>query len=976
MTRNKVEPPSSSPAPICESQPRPNSPTTTERGTQPYHALYDTPTEETQPTELKHSERARAKSSCAWDAPAMLIHVSVEYQQRSKLAASKSKPAAAQPDSVGVQSHTTATRTARSQRAKRPAKRRALRFNSESSGDEPGGMSGDELDNNPKPWKRRGSGSKGHSPPPKPPGRGGKIARASQAADQRVILEPGAARELGDLIGINVSTATPAALKETLRTLSNPNLLQVGPSLRYPQVRGQAATPLPTMNKKVTYHRERLLDLARPRPSELSNMDTRPAKRSHTETCGESADEEMLDPDADKPEPNSPGLPRISSFLPSSQPLPSTSSTQRAVVNAFASQRDPLRTGSGPDFRPTPVPQTKGSFMRFSPRPRPANPEHRPFSPEPRPFSPDPRPFSPEPRPFSPDPRPLSPDPRPSNPEPPHANANANTNTNTNTNANTNSEASPDPHDISPITEPRRAKPTLPARSAAPSTSGCKPLPDPNSATESETESEPQLKPKPKRRRRRHHSKRKTPTRNESPEPPAQSSNQRRQHPAGEQDAHNTSSAPRRDAYNILVRLNELLEDDVGPNNNEIDSLLRQAADLTPQRQPDQHPSSSHAQHGQHPSSSRAQHGSSSLRTQTGPSSSHMWSRPSPPHARPGPAPDHDRRRRRPARDANSSGHNSEGEAGTGEETDVEATDADNPIAPERSGLSRYPSTWGRVASQAICLLQSTAIQKGVYQGHDTFCKWARNTYHRAWKSFCPHISYKECPLDLLQTIIIRISNLRTEVKKRIRMVIRYLFGFVMGLSEEALSANRQLVARLGHNTFHCRNLETDKDQYENKAFVGAICEAYFWYPDSFLIRDEAQMDKLIEEGLPLPAVAFVLTMMQECIQEWQTGYMKPRDLNITVQRAIFDAHLQGLIEYWRPARKRLTRFQVDWFKTGMEYAGIEIHRYEDEEHYCQSITRAEHVRPDTPEESEESEPEFNKNGRLTARSKGKHKAR
>ncbi|KAG9090566.1 hypothetical protein FS749_000459 [Ceratobasidium sp. UAMH 11750] len=92
-----------------------------------------------------------------------------------------------------------------------------------------------------------------------------------------------------------------------------------------------------------------------------------------------------------------------------------------------------------------------------------------------------------------------------------------------------------------------------------------------------------------------------------------------------------------------------------------------------------------------------------------------------------------------------------------------------------------------------------------------------------------------------------------------------------MGLSEEAMSANRQLVARLGHNTFHCRDLVTDQHQYEHKVFICAICEAYFWYPNSFLIRDEDNIDNLIEEGLPLPAVAFVLTMMQECIQEWQT---------------------------------------------------------------------------------------------------------
>ncbi|KAG9081242.1 hypothetical protein FRC06_005703 [Ceratobasidium sp. 370] len=226
MPHNKVHPPSSSPAPIRESQPRPNSPTTTEHGTQPYHALYDTPPEGTQPVELKRSERARAMSTRGRD--------TLEYQQRRKLAVSKADPMATQPKAMGVQFHTTtATRTARSQRAERLAKRRALRLDGESSGNESGGMSGNESDKNPKPWKRHNSA---HSPPPKPPGCSGKIVRASQATDRQVVLEPGATRELWDLIGINVSTTMPAALKETLCTLSNPNSLQVGPSQRYPQV--------------------------------------------------------------------------------------------------------------------------------------------------------------------------------------------------------------------------------------------------------------------------------------------------------------------------------------------------------------------------------------------------------------------------------------------------------------------------------------------------------------------------------------------------------------------------------------------------------------------------------------------------------------------------------------------------------------------------------------------------------------------
>ncbi|KAG8726531.1 hypothetical protein FRC10_006999, partial [Ceratobasidium sp. 414] len=290
---------------------------------------------------------------------------------------------------------------------------------------------------------------------------------------------------------------------------------------------------------------------------------------------------------------------------------------------------------------------------------------------------------------------------------------------------------------------------------------------------------------------------------------------------------------------------------------------------------------------------------------QPGPSSSRAQPVSSPSRARQAPASSR-RNRQQPTHEGRPLGHSSEEEASAGE-TDVEDTDADDPIVPGKSGLSRYPGTRGKVASRAIPKLLSTATRKGIYQDHDTCIKWARNAYRRTWKAFCPHIRYRECPLNLLQT---------AKVKKRIRQLIRYLFKFVLGLSEEVLLANRQLVAQLGHNNFHCR--------------------------------------------------------MQDCIEEWQTGQFKPRELNLTTQWSIFDAHLMGLLEYCRRAPRRLFDFQRRWFEDGMVNAGVEIHRREEGERFCQSITQAENVRPDTPEEPEDSEPEYDGDGRLTARSKGK----
>ncbi|KAG9094991.1 hypothetical protein FRC06_010254 [Ceratobasidium sp. 370] len=189
------------------------------------------------------------------------------------------------------------------------------------------------------------------------------------------------------------------------------------------------------------------------------------------------------------------------------------------------------------------------------------------------------------------------------------------------------------------------------------------------------------------------------------------------------------------------------------------------------------------------------------------------------------------------------------------------------------------------------------------------------------------------------------------------------MFGFVNpGSDENIVDANRRLFARIHPNTFHCRYLDNpDNFQYEHPAFIRAMCEAFYWHSDSFAVRDPKRF-----EIMPLPAVAFVLTMMQECIEEWQTGRCKSRELNFKTQRSIFDAHLQGLIEYRKSASRRLYRFQKKWFKTGMEYAGVIIHESEDQEEYCQPITRACNVRPDTPE------PSYYEDGRFTAKSKGK----
>ncbi|KAF8593979.1 hypothetical protein BDV93DRAFT_516139 [Ceratobasidium sp. AG-I] len=274
---------------------------------------------------------------------------------------------------------------------------------------------------------------------------------------------------------------------------------------------------------------------------------------------------------------------------------------------------------------------------------------------------------------------------------------------------------------------------------------------------------------------------------------------------------------------------------------------------------------------------------------------------------------------------------------------------ANVPVAQddEGTGLGKFRGQRGKVATKAIIELLAVASEKGVYQNQEIYMKWALNCYRRAWKEHAQHEFYQEAPDNLLKTMALRISWLRTKVKERMRLVVQYHIGFCNpGGNNDVVAANRQLFSKIFPNSFHCRNHVTEKNQYEHPAFIMAICEAFFWTRDSFAVQFYKRF-----EHVSLPAVAFVLTMMQECIEEWQTGRQNPRDLCASKQRPIFDVHLRGLYNYMHKAEDPMLRFQGKWFKTGMEHAGVTVHDHDDPTvgRYCQPVTRAENVRPDTP---------------------------
>ncbi|KAF8596362.1 hypothetical protein BDV93DRAFT_66635 [Ceratobasidium sp. AG-I] len=187
-----------------------------------------------------------------------------------------------------------------------------------------------------------------------------------------------------------------------------------------------------------------------------------------------------------------------------------------------------------------------------------------------------------------------------------------------------------------------------------------------------------------------------------------------------------------------------------------------------------------------------------------------------------------------------------------------------------------------------------------------------------------------------------RVSWLRGEVKRRIRTIVQYGFGFrnpAVGRAD--IKHNKRLAKKLGANIFHCRDHVPDSNYYEHPEFVRAIGAGLFWDPESLGVVFRTRF-----KVVPLPAVALILTMMQASIDEWKLGSLKLEELDADKQQVEYERHLISLYEYERVAESRLTRFREKWFEAGLEYAGATT---DEDASAVRPYVLASNIRPDTP---------------------------
>ncbi|KAF8593930.1 hypothetical protein BDV93DRAFT_565973 [Ceratobasidium sp. AG-I] len=252
--------------------------------------------------------------------------------------------------------------------------------------------------------------------------------------------------------------------------------------------------------------------------------------------------------------------------------------------------------------------------------------------------------------------------------------------------------------------------------------------------------------------------------------------------------------------------------------------------------------------------------------------------------------------------------------------------------AHQKPGLSDFPGLQRRVASMAIPEFLMLACTRGAYETLGTFHNWAKEAYNHVWDLELQGVQLQKAPRALTSVIIHRLSWFCGETKGQLRAKIASLMSLISPpRTPEDLRHNHRRVKKMLPNQFHCRDPTKDDDPYESTALRECIAKTLFSGPDSLGVIYHEHFCPI-----PIPAVAMVLTIWQECVQEWQTGRFRGIDLNAERQLSMYECHLKGLLGYAKLASKRLAGFREDWFWYGIDCAGAA-----PEDQPYQTITQA-----------------------------------
>ncbi|KAG8726439.1 hypothetical protein FRC10_007121, partial [Ceratobasidium sp. 414] len=227
------------------------------------------------------------------------------------------------------------------------------------------------------------------------------------------------------------------------------------------------------------------------------------------------------------------------------------------------------------------------------------------------------------------------------------------------------------------------------------------------------------------------------------------------------------------------------------------------------------------------------------------------------------------------------------------------------PLARNFTGIRRQILTLAKVHLFAF------ALSEGIYQTRATFMMWAALVHEATWLMELPNVPYIAATTAELEVMVNYLATLHGKIKERVRPIVGPSRGFNHCVAtQQDIQDNLDLFHELHPNSFHCTSTRPRRGHYEHIDVARCIAAAFFYGPNAVGVLFPDYF-----EDMPLTVIAFVLAIMQFCIEEWSEGYFTSRDLGAANMLDKYEAHLAGLKDLRKVAPRRVQRLQEGWFE-------------------------------------------------------------
>ncbi|KAJ6452580.1 hypothetical protein C8R45DRAFT_1112886 [Mycena sanguinolenta] len=164
-----------------------------------------------------------------------------------------------------------------------------------------------------------------------------------------------------------------------------------------------------------------------------------------------------------------------------------------------------------------------------------------------------------------------------------------------------------------------------------------------------------------------------------------------------------------------------------------------------------------------------------------------------------------------------------------------------------------------------------------------------------AWKEACEDIGAGMVLAPIMAKMIAsRGSQLRGELKTKVRPLIDTMYGFKSGQNKKTIAFNRKLAEDLKEeSTFAFKDIKKKKGLYKHP-IIQCVFNA-MWFANS---KDEGPRHPELFSPILLRALALILTAIENNIDEHLTGIRTDVAFTANNYRAVYEGHVKALEQF------------------------------------------------------------------------------